>query len=185
VSDLTAKFDDIHDERGALRCQIVDCWGVAVPESLVCEFCFAQIGQAYVEARTILSSKFQRLDREARLERYEETEAARAERERARSVVYYVRLGDHVKIGYTTCLTARTSQLRVDRDMVLAVEPGWRELEAERHAQFADERQGRREDFNPSRRLLAHIEQVRAANGDPFDLASALAQSALRMQKSS
>lgn len=84
-----------------------------------------------------------------------------------RSQVYYVRIGDHVKIGYSINMHQRLSALRVNRDAVLATEPGGRDLERQRHAQFAAERVGRREDFNPSRRLLAHIEAVRAKHGEP------------------
>lgn len=83
------------------------------------------------------------------------------------AVVYYVRIGDHVKIGTSTNLKMRLSQLRLDADAVLATEPGSYELERQRHREFDAERIGRREDFNPSRRLLAHIETVRAEHGDP------------------
>lgn len=84
-----------------------------------------------------------------------------------RSQVYYIRIHDHVKIGYTVNLRQRLIQLRVDDDAVLATEPGGRELERQRHREFAAERVSRREDFNPSRRLLAHIESVKQEHGDP------------------
>lgn len=81
------------------------------------------------------------------------------------SVVYYVRLGNHVKIGTTRNLPARLASLYVDHDpeLLLAVEPGDAHVETQRHVQFAAERAYRnRELFNPSRRLLAHIEQLAA-----------------------
>jgi hypothetical protein len=83
------------------------------------------------------------------------------------SQVYYVRLGDHVKIGYSINLRQRLNALRVDADALLATEPGDQKLERQRHLQFADERVGRRENFNPSRRLLEHIEAVKAEHGPP------------------
>lgn len=80
-------------------------------------------------------------------------------------VVYYVRLGDHVKIGTTTNLPARLSSLYIDHDpsALLATEPGGRPIEAERHYQFAAERvYHNRELFNPSPRLLDHIARLNA-----------------------
>lgn len=81
--------------------------------------------------------------------------------------VYYVRSGDHVKIGFTAMLKVRLQQLRLDEDALLAAEPGGREVERQRHIEFANERVGRREDFNPSRRLLAHIDKLREIHGEP------------------
>lgn len=79
------------------------------------------------------------------------------------SVVYYLRHGDHVKIGTTTNLERRLTSLYATPDALLATEPGDRELEQARHAQFAAERVYRnRELFNPSRRLLAHIGRLAA-----------------------
>lgn len=72
-------------------------------------------------------------------------------------VVYYLRLASgHIKIGYTTNIKQRMANLRCSDDALLATEPGGREVEARRHAQFADERIGRKEDFEASPRLLAH-----------------------------
>lgn len=83
------------------------------------------------------------------------------------SVVYYVRIHDHIKIGYTTNVKRRVAELRVNKDAVLATEPGGRELEADRHKQFADIRIGAREDFMADPRLMAHIEDVRDFHGKP------------------
>jgi hypothetical protein len=79
--------------------------------------------------------------------------------------VYYVHIHDYVKIGTTTGLAGRMLNLRVEPHQILAVEPGGRELEKRRHEQFADERRGRREDFEMSDRLMAHITQVRSKHG--------------------
>lgn len=85
----------------------------------------------------------------------------------AQSVVYYIRLGNHIKIGYSTNMKARLIGLRADPEDVLATEPGGLELEKQRHEEFKAERVGRRENFNPSPRLLAHIEAVLAEHGPP------------------
>lgn len=86
---------------------------------------------------------------------------------RAGSVVYYARIGDYVKIGYSARLRNRMSNLRVDE--LLACEPGGEELERQRHEEFAAERiSRRRENFTLSERLVAHIEQVRSEHGLPL-----------------
>jgi len=52
------------------------------------------------------------------------------------SVVYYVRFGDRVKIGYSTNLDGRLKA--IPHDEVLATEPGTIQDERARHAAFAD-----------------------------------------------
>lgn len=91
----------------------------------------------------------------------------RAQRQKDQTQVYYVRIGDRVKIGYTVNMKQRMVALRVPIDNVLATEPGGRETELQRHAMFKEERHGRLEEFNPSRRLLAHIDTVKAEHGEP------------------
>lgn len=86
---------------------------------------------------------------------------------RTGDVVYYVRIGDSIKIGYTSQLDTRIKALRAARENVLATEPGGRELEAKRHAQFGRLRKGRREDFEPSFALIQHIDDVRERHGRP------------------
>jgi hypothetical protein len=79
------------------------------------------------------------------------------------SLVYYVRIGDHVKIGTTTNLTARLNALQVDRipGALLGTEEGGRDVERMRHRQFeADRIDSRRELFIPSSRLMAHIKTL-------------------------
>lgn len=147
----------------------------------MCWYHFRLVGETFIETRSVfgaaaLASRAK--SREPIVKAAEEHEADRADWQRNRSVVYYVRLGDHVKIGYTINLGARINGLRVDRDALLAVEPGWREVEDQRHEMFAAERQGRRENFNPSRRLLLHIEAVRARHGDPWEFAARRVKSA-------
>lgn len=135
----------------------------------LCELHFRYIGERFVDERSIFGASYLRSTRpiedQARGQR--DRDERRAEALEAQSVVYYVRIGDHVKIGFTVNLHQRLSALRVGHDAVLATEPGGRMLESRRHTEFADERVGRRENFNPSRRLLAHIEDVRQRHGRP------------------
>lgn len=96
--------------------------------------------------------------------RFEVYQAERGNRTGA--VVYYARIGDYIKIGYSTRLRNRLSSLRVDQ--LLAYEPGSPELERQRHEEFATERiDRRRENFRPSDRLDAHIAALRDQHGLP------------------
>lgn len=103
-------------------------------------------------------------------ERRDEWEAVEAKRKEAyarQSQVYYVRIGEYIKIGYTINMYQRLIGLRASAEDVLATEPGGQRLERQRHAEFATERLGRKENFEPSPRLLAHIEAVKAEHGEP------------------
>jgi hypothetical protein len=85
------------------------------------------------------------------------------------SVVYYARIGENIKIGYTINLRQRLGALRIYDEDLLATEPGGRELEAQRHTQFKRERiDPRREDFRPSKELNTHIAQMVAIFGPPI-----------------
>lgn len=154
------------------RCRWAGCHASCVDEIELCWYHFRLAGETFMEKRSAFGSA-------ALIERKERREAERAaeppvptkeEWWRSRSVVYYVRTPtDHIKIGYTIHLRERISSLRLERSALLAVEPGWRDIEAQRHTQFAEERQGKRENFNPSRRLLAHVDLVRSKHGDPWE----------------
>lgn len=163
------------DDSRREQCRWHQCFTARVDEIELCNYHFDLIGRTYIDKRSIFGSAWlasRRPEREARRAEWVAIEQTKDDWSRSRSVVYYVRLDRHVKIGYTVNLTPRISSLRVDRDAVMAVEPGWREVEAERHQQFAEERVGKREDFNPSRRLLAHIDVVRSKYGDPLEFAA-------------
>lgn len=73
-------------------------------------------------------------------------------------VVYYIRFGEHVKIGTSTDVVARSGA--VPCQGVMAVEWGNRTLEAERHQQFVDQH-SHREWFRLDAVLGAHIAEVR------------------------
>ena len=78
-----------------------------------------------------------------------------------RHVVYYVRIGEYVKIGTTGNLPQRLRQLRVSPDDLLAVEPGSVGVERARHHQFRSDRlHVRRENFHPSVALMEHIARL-------------------------
>lgn len=81
-------------------------------------------------------------------------------------IVYYVRIGEFIKIGTTTQPAVRFRVLEVDE--VLATEPGSFDLEARRHVQFGhlriEDLRGR-ELFRAGDDLLRHIESLRSQAG--------------------
>ncbi len=83
----------------------------------------------------------------------------RARRRDVTDVVYYVRVGKHIKIGYTSNLPSRMRAYPPDSQL-LGYELGGLSLEAQRHQEFADDLRMGREWFAPSARLLAHIAAV-------------------------
>jgi hypothetical protein len=87
-------------------------------------------------------------------------------REQGTVVVYYIRIGDYIKIGTTTNLAMRMSILQPDE--VLATEPGWTEVENARHQQFKHLRiRPRSERFHSAPELLEHVAMIRAHFGPP------------------
>jgi hypothetical protein len=62
--------------------------------------------------------------------------------------------------------------MRTDLQYVVAVEWGGRELERQRHLEFATERYGLREDFLLSDRLKAHIESLHPKRDEIITLAA-------------
>ena len=157
------------------RCRWHGCDASCEDVIEMCWYHFRLVGETFIEKRSVFGAQAlaaRRAEREAERAVTLASQSDPDDWRRSRSVVYYVRIGDHVKIGYTIHLTTRMSTLRVGKDALLAVEPGWREGEAERHKMFAAERQGRREDFNPSRRLLGHVSAMRAKYGEPYGYAA-------------
>lgn len=142
-------------------------WHEEASDIPLCTPHFIKVGDAFAKEMQIRLLSPVSWDSTERAEKSRRRLEARAQAIREQAVVYYVRIHDCIKIGYSTNLKARLSTLRVDDDAVLATEPGGRELEALRHQEFADLRIGRRENFKPVDRLLRHIEHVREVCGEP------------------
>lgn len=81
------------------------------------------------------------------------------------SIVYYVLRGPLVKIGTTRHPASRFITLVPDR--ILAVEPGDRTDERQRHLQFKHLRQGTSEYFRQGDDLMVHVAEVRNQHGAP------------------
>lgn len=85
-----------------------------------------------------------------------------------RGVVYYVKLGNLIKIGFSSNLPSRMRS--VPHEEILAAEPGDYALESARHAQFAKHKAARREWFHADA-VPEFAASVRAEHGDPFEVA--------------
>lgn len=83
----------------------------------------------------------------------------------ASEVVYYVQVGDLIKIGRTSDLRRRLATGYPPNTRVLATEHGDAGLEARRLEQFRAARAARVEWHRPAPALLAHIDALRAARG--------------------
>lgn len=93
----------------------------------------------------------------------EQQRHSKAERKRlspAVDVVYYVQVGEHIKIGYSSNLPSRM-RAYPPTSRLLAYEMGGVGLEAQRHQQFAADLVAGREWFAPSPALLAHIRALK------------------------
>lgn len=75
------------------------------------------------------------------------------------SVVYYAQIGDHIKIGHTKNIVQRMKWYPPSARL-LALEPGAKVVESERHRQFKHLLSARSEWFDPGPDLMTHIEQL-------------------------
>lgn len=102
-----------------------------------------------------------RAEREA-TEKAKETERAeRAAKNAESGTVYYLKVGDHIKIGFASNLFQRLTSYP-PASVLVAVEDGSLNLEAQRHREFADFLDAGREWFVQGDRLMAHIETLAA-----------------------
>lgn len=164
----------------ARYCVITGC-GVSLDDDHdlgVCDSCGLRIARRY---RAQLSHEQRAEDerhRQARIQKYRD----RLADDRARlpdlwaghvqpadtTFVYYARIGDHIKIGYTSNVLGRLRALRVPVADLLALEPGGLGVERRRHEQFAHLRITKRwENFRPEQDLLDHIAELVEASGLP------------------
>ncbi len=80
--------------------------------------------------------------------------------------VYYVEIGDRIKVGYSADVRRRM-RAYPPGSLLLAVEPGDTALERQRHRQFAEHLTDGREWFNPDPQLLDHIRALTDLHGHP------------------
>jgi hypothetical protein len=97
-------------------------------------------------------------------ERYEaEKVALRQDRE---GFVYYLRVGERIKIGYSVDVKRRMRAYPPGCEL-LAVEPGDRDQERQRHQQFAGSRTDGREWFRPTSDIFELVAEIVSTYGEP------------------
>jgi T5orf172 domain len=116
ADDLVTQFglDKPGVGRALIEIQRMRSWGVTITPKIAAN-CIAHFVELY---RRIERLQQERLDRTTH-----------------NSVVYYMRLGDRVKIGVTINLASRMADIRPEE--LMAAEPGDRSIEQARHRQFA------------------------------------------------
>lgn len=80
--------------------------------------------------------------------------------------VYYLRSSGYIKIGWTADLQKRMKSYPPD-SLLLAVEPGIRQVETRRHRQFSHHRTHGREWYTMAPSLMHHIAAVTSEHGQP------------------
>lgn len=95
-------------------------------------------------------------------ERIDELESRRVQP----GTVYYLQVGEHVKIGFTADLKQRMKAYP-PTSKLLAAHPGTRHLEGEMHRTFGGSRAAGREWFLDTPELRRHIDQVVSQFGAP------------------
>lgn len=83
----------------------------------------------------------------------------RTKNREATDVIYYIQVGDLIKVGTTSNIKRRLANYPPNA-VVLATETGSFMRETERVEQFAEYLAGRREWFHPGPKLMAHIEEL-------------------------
>lgn len=96
----------------------------------------------------------------------EQAEVIARQRGDSPGFVYYVRVGDRVKIGFSVDVKKRMRSYP-PRSELLAVEPGDFDLERQRHRQFEGSRTDGREWFSPAQDILDHCEDLVRKHGAP------------------
>lgn len=84
-------------------------------------------------------------------------------------IVYFLQVGGHIKIGWTSDLTKRMRQYPPNAQL-LATHPGLRKDELRLHKMFAAHRSHGREWYPLAPVILDHIKRVIAEHGQPVDV---------------
>ena len=80
--------------------------------------------------------------------------------------VYYIRIDQHIKIGYAANIASRMRAYPPSA-ILLAAHPGTKETEREMHLEFRRYLDRGREWFSQGEKLMTHISEVLAQFGDP------------------
>lgn len=135
-----------------------------------------QVAEALIQSQVWAERTHEALSKEQQpvdlrgLERLQREQDREADAERRKvgqpGFVYYLQVGERVKVGFSTDVRRRMRQYPPGCRL-LAIEPGDYELEKARHRQFAGSRTEGREWFRPTTDLLEHAASLVAAHGLP------------------
>jgi hypothetical protein len=87
-------------------------------------------------------------------------------------VIYYLRVGSYIKIGWASVLTKRMKAYPPD-SVLMATEPGTRKDESALHRKFAVHRTHGREWYALVPPIMEHIARVQTKHGEPDSVAFA------------
>lgn len=105
-------------------------------------------------------------ERQVPLDAYTDEERAEFKAALEYGWVYYLRVGDQVKIGFSSNVHQRLRSYPPGSEL-LAMEPGDKKLERRRHNEFGEWLVAGREWFQPSEELLQHTQDLVTLHGDP------------------
>lgn len=155
------------------------CWPGCESPILILEIdwhlCFSHSSRAYetvVHIRTgipfdqpLPAAELKQARKDARTQTRNQQKAATG----STGWVYYVRVGERIKIGYSANVKQRLTTYPPG-SLLLAVEPGTRAMESTRHKQFFHLLDAAREWFRQDDELDAHIAKIRSRWGDMSDM---------------
>lgn len=129
----------------------------------------------------------EKFDAERRADDRERRETARTEaasqlRGDRPGFVYYLQVGDRIKVGYSTDVRKRM-RAYPPGSKLLAVEPGSLELEAQRHRELVGSLLDGREWFRPDSVVLEHIRRIADQHSDGRQFAHHFRSNRGQMQK--
>lgn len=155
---------EVTEDRYGVLCRIhaVDV-AIAVTQSEIDANIFKQFFERQSTEKAIRLARWRAED-----ERYEAEKAA-LRQDRA-GFVYYLRVGERIKVGYSVDVKRRMRAYPPGCEL-LAVEPGDRDLETQRHQQFAGSLTDGREWFRPTPDLLELVTEIVKTYGEPKQFA--------------
>lgn len=89
-----------------------------------------------------------------------DSDRVKDERQQEPGTIYYLQIGEHIKIGYTTNLDVRLGAYP-PMAKLLATHPGTRQTESSMHQRFSADISGGREWFRATPEIESHIQGVR------------------------
>lgn len=182
AEDFLRRSERTRREASALRCSWPGCWngkwlerGIEVCGGHAKAVLDAMAPEVSQRAQRTVDERVRRLqavvdDQHRTIHQLRgeqpETKSPPAKPAVVNGVVYYLRSGGYIKIGWASNLQKRMKAYPPDT-MLLATEPGTRADEQRRHRTFAVHRTHGREWYAMVPPLMEHIDKVKRENGEP------------------